>query len=153
MTEGSSNGEKKIMRCYTVGRTFIQQLRGVWPMPTLRVSLLGNAKTPHCSFCFPTPVPQQHLRNLPGIVTQRHRGRDPICKPGNTSEGEERLQNELRINGCCTLWRYLSLNGPTMISALAHRDEVNSGSENSLLTNNITSWQCWTLTQRSPKWR
>lgn len=94
------------------------QLRSVRPVPTLRVSLLGDAKTSHRGFCFPTPVPQQHLRNLPGIATQRHRGRGPVCKPGNTSE-EGRgggLTNKPRIK---LHTPDLSLGGPATISGFA----------------------------------
>lgn len=115
------------------------------------LSLLGNAKISHCGFCFPTPVPQQHLRNLPGITTQRHRGRGPVCKPGNTSKGEKRLTNKMRINlyssMCFSVYRSQSQwthqdrcirwQGwieSTQISAL-----VTSDSENVLLTNGMPS--------------
>lgn len=89
----------------------IQQLAECWcaaddQMPTLRVSLLGNAKTSDCGFCFLTPVPQHHLRNQPWHQNTKTPGK----KPGNTSEGEERLKNKLYSS----LW--FSVSGMVKIS-------------------------------------
>lgn len=68
--------EKKDHEVSHSWQSFGVQLSSVCPLPTLRISLLGNAQTSNCGFCYLTPVPHQHLRILWHRHTKTERERE-----------------------------------------------------------------------------